>query len=334
MPEPRGESAVEGDAQVKSSERIVGFPTIGMVDADLLASALGELGLRVQKPLPITSNTIKLGVRHSSDMICYPYKITLGSLIESLEIGANTLLQYTAGKGTLCRQKQFYRLQEHTLRRLGYEFEMIGVSIFNVIPTMARLSGKSIWKTWRVVSRYRRLIEKREHHQKAVDGRLNIAIIGEIYCCCDDRVNRGLVGKVRACGANPINTATVSEFCRTEEAGFWSGTLFRNARQRFAREADRYFEGKFAGHARENVANLLRVIEEGIDGVIHVMPLSCMPECTIEAYVDSICESADVPLLRIPIDENDSDVAVSTRIETFVELIQCKRDGLAAVSQA
>lgn len=310
---------------MKPKDRIVGFPTIGNVDADLLASALSELGLRVLKPPPITSRTVSLGVRNSADMICYPYKVTLGSLIESLEAGANTLLQYTAGKISLCRQKQFYRLQEHTLKRMGWDFEMIGISIFDIVPKLAKLSGKSAWKTWRLVSKYRRLLNCREHQEKALDGRLNIAMIGEIFCCCDERVNRSLQSKIRSCGANPINTATVSDFCRTEEEGFWSRMLFRNARQRHVREANRYFEGLFAGHARENIANLLHAIEQGVDGVVHVMPLSCMPECTIEAYVDSICEKAGVPLLRIPIDENNSDAALTTRIETFIRLIQWNR---------
>ena len=128
---------------MKPSERIVGFPTIGNVDADVLASGLSELGLNVLRPLPITTKTVALGVRNSADMICYPYKVTMGSIIESLERGANTILQYTAGKISMCRQKQFYRLQDHTLKGLGYRFEMIGISIFDIIPVLSKVSGKS-----------------------------------------------------------------------------------------------------------------------------------------------------------------------------------------------
>ena len=319
---------------MKPSERIVSFPTVGNVDADLLTEALSSLGLNILKPFPITSRTVSLGVRNSADMICYPYKVTLGSIIESLERGANTILQYTSGEISMCRQKQFYRLQDHTLKRLGYRFEMIGVSIFNIIPQLAKLSGKSVWKTWRVVSKYRKLLAEREVRTWRVDGTLNIALIGEIYCCCDERVNRGVAEKVRSCGANPINTASVSAFAAEEESmyggGLWRGMLLRNLRRFDARHvydnrASEYFEGMFAGHGKENIASLLRVIDQGIDGVIHVLPLSCMPETTIEPYVDSICSDAGIPLLRVPIDENNSDVGVRTRIETFVRLIQWNR---------
>ena len=319
---------------MKPSDRIVGFPTIGNVDADVLASALSELGLNVLKPLPITSKTIALGVRNSADMICFPYKVTMGSIIESLDRGANTILQYTSGKISMCRQKQFYRLQDHTLKRLGYRFEMIGVSIFNVVPVLAKTTGKSVWKTWRMVSKHRRKLAEKEVQNWETDGTLNIALIGEIYCCCDERVNRGVAEKVRSCGANPINTASVSDFCAEEEAaygrGLWRGMLLHNLRRFNARhvyddKAAEYFEGMFAGHAKENISALLRVIDEGIDGVIHVLPLSCMPETTIEPYVDSICSDAGVPLLRVPIDENNSDAGVRTRIETFIRLMQWNR---------
>src|SRR5574344_1860458 len=44
-------------------------------------------------PPPITAKTIELGTKYSPDFICTPFKYTLGTMIECLESGADTLIQ-------------------------------------------------------------------------------------------------------------------------------------------------------------------------------------------------------------------------------------------------
>ena len=56
----------------------------------------------------ITNKTVELGTRYSPEFICSPFKYTLGSLIEGLDMGANILVQYGGG----CRRNNFV---QHTL---------------------------------------------------------------------------------------------------------------------------------------------------------------------------------------------------------------------------
>ena len=72
---------------------------------------------------PITNKTIELGSKYSPDFVCTPFKYTLGSFIESLEKGANILVQ--AGGG--CRYGYYSELQEQILNDLGYDFEYINL---------------------------------------------------------------------------------------------------------------------------------------------------------------------------------------------------------------
>ena len=74
----------------------------------------------VALPKP-TRRTIELGSRHSSDMVCAPFKHILGDYIEALELGADVLVQF-AGP---CRLGYYGELQESILRDLGYEFDML-----------------------------------------------------------------------------------------------------------------------------------------------------------------------------------------------------------------
>ena len=48
-------------------------------------------------PPPITSKTIELGTKYSPDFVSTPFKYTLGTMIESVEKGADTLIQLGGG---------------------------------------------------------------------------------------------------------------------------------------------------------------------------------------------------------------------------------------------
>lgn len=74
-------------------------------------------------PSKNTKKTIELGSKYSPDDICMPFKYNLGNYIESLNEGANTLIQ--AGGG--CRYGYYAELQEQILRDLGYQFEFINL---------------------------------------------------------------------------------------------------------------------------------------------------------------------------------------------------------------
>jgi predicted nucleotide-binding protein (sugar kinase/HSP70/actin superfamily) len=90
---------------------------------------LVEQGLDVTYVLQpeMTKRTIEMGSRYSPDSVCTPFKSTLGSMIEALEAGADTILM-TFG---LCRLGYYGELQEMILRDLGYQFEFINLSEYN-----------------------------------------------------------------------------------------------------------------------------------------------------------------------------------------------------------
>jgi predicted nucleotide-binding protein (sugar kinase/HSP70/actin superfamily) len=76
----------------------------------------------IMPPRP-TQRTINLGVKHSPEFACFPYKVLLGSYIESLELGADTIL--TSGGNGPCRAGFYNEVHRKTLLNLGYEVEMI-----------------------------------------------------------------------------------------------------------------------------------------------------------------------------------------------------------------
>ena len=86
------------------------------------------IGAKYILPPPLTRRTMELGAKYSPDFVCTPFKTTLGSMIEALEAGADTLLM-THG---LCRLGYYGELQEQILRDLGYRFEMVNLSEYDM----------------------------------------------------------------------------------------------------------------------------------------------------------------------------------------------------------
>ncbi len=298
-------------------KRIISFPYIGREYTKLIKRNLEKLGLSIQLPPKTTKKTYNLGVRHSSDMMCFPYKVTLGNFMEALDNGANVLLMYDSlGQ---CRLKHYHKIQEFTLKNLGYEdFELYGINRKNALKLMKKFSGKSYYQ---IIKTFYNLIKDiKAHDNKRIwsKEKPNIGIVGEIYSAIDETINQNIEEKIKKYVANPYNAVTISDFLNH------NFLPIINRKTKYERQAEKYFNGKLGGHGIENVSHLLELIDRGVNGIIHILPLSCMPETTVEPFINHICQENKTPLLRIPIDENNSEANLETRLETFIELIKVK----------
>jgi predicted nucleotide-binding protein (sugar kinase/HSP70/actin superfamily) len=314
---------------MKLSERKVTFPIMGRKNSKLIRNFLQDLGLEVIMPPPITDKTIKIGTKHCANMMCYPFKVTLGNYVEALEKGANTLFAYD-NTGGRCRFGHYNHLHNFILKDLGYNYEMHTINKKNILKKLSEISGKNRLEIYRkLIKHYKYLKHNDSDSQKWVNDRPNIGIIGETYCCCEDKINFELEKKIEEFGANAYNTSTTSDFMESTIPLFnlfGLKTLFKkDEKKALKKEAQNYLRGFIVGHCFENIYNLLWLKNKGVDGIVHILPLSCMPETTIEPYVDKICRDAGIHLLRIPIDENSAEANLVTRIETFIELIKMKK---------
>lgn len=107
----------------------------------------------------ITNKTIELGNKYSPSFVCMPFKYTLGTLIEALDMGADTLVQ--AGGG--CRYGFYSELQEQILKDLGYNFTMVNfviegkMNIKRIISEFLKIERKpNIFKIikYAIITRY------------------------------------------------------------------------------------------------------------------------------------------------------------------------------------
>ncbi len=123
---------------------IISFPHLGNYSIPITFFLEKTTNVEVKIAPPITKKTIELGSKYSPDFVCLPFKYNLGNFIESLEAGANILVQ--AGGG--CRYGCYGEVQKQILKDLGYNFEFLSlmdngkVSIFSIYKALKKLNKK------------------------------------------------------------------------------------------------------------------------------------------------------------------------------------------------
>lgn len=113
-------------------------------------------------PPSMTVRTLERGTKHSPDFVCTPFKSTLGSMMDCLEAGADTLIMSMG----LCRLGYYGELQEQILRDLGYQFDFINLSEYSTgktkdyLKALKRINPKlSLAKLTKVIAETIKFIE-------------------------------------------------------------------------------------------------------------------------------------------------------------------------------
>lgn len=131
------------------------------------------LGHEVIEPPRPSQHTIGLGVKYSPEFACFPYKVILGSYIEALELGADTIV--TSGGSGPCRAGFYNEVHRKTLQSLGYEptiivFDSIFEDPGRFLKNLRLVKGKNSWlKIIRVVFTVYRLAKAIDHLQQIVE---------------------------------------------------------------------------------------------------------------------------------------------------------------------
>lgn len=123
----------------------VTYPHMGYLTIPV-SKMLESLGVEVAEAPPITKKTLELGIQHSPEGVCLPYKITLGNFLESLEQGADTFVTICgAGK---CRMGFYNVVQKIKLaEKLTNNFYTINIDslysdIYRVLRQLAPQAGR------------------------------------------------------------------------------------------------------------------------------------------------------------------------------------------------
>ncbi|KUK14627.1 MAG: Uncharacterized protein XD52_0080 [bacterium 42_11] len=352
-----------------------------------------ELGHEFFEPLPLTKRTLDLGVKHAPEFACFPFKITLGNLIEALETGkVDTII--TAGGIGPCRYGFYGVMYEKILKEeLGYNFDFILLdppvkpygSFKRVWDIVLKWKSELSWRdfikrlvrgfklAWRKLKRVEelealllkkrawvkdsskveaifksaidkmnlsrdldevdRIFEEAREKMESIpperDNVLKVGVVGEIYTILEPFSNLNTEKLLNERGVEIERAVWTTEFIEYNISPGLPFPLKQIVGYKGKEEIEKYskpFLNEFVGgHGRETVAHTVMFKKKGFDGVVHILPFSCMPEVVARSILERVSRELDIPVLSLSFDEFTGEAGLITRLEAFIDLLQMRR---------
>lgn len=212
----------------------------------------------------------------------------------------------------------FYRLQARESRRGG------AYSLF--CHFLRRIKEAASFGS--VKSCFRDFLKSRNSLSLDENARpLKVRLIGEIYAVFEEYVNRELA---RTLGSLPDirievqREITVMNWLRYN---ILKSPALVMRHRRISAAAKPYLAESVGGHGLESVGLAALAPHEGIDGVIHLWPFTCMPEIVAQSILTRVAQELGLPLLTLIVNEQTGQAGMKTRIESFAHILDERRAG-------
>ncbi|ACB83709.1 hypothetical protein [Natranaerobius thermophilus] len=129
--------------------RKVTFPRMG-TSYIAFKMLVEDLGHEAVTPPPPTKQTLTYGTKYSPEFACIPFKVLMGTYIEAIEQGADTIVS-SGGVGP-CRAGYYGEMHHRILKDAGYDTDMIIFepplkSLGDFLKKVKIIKGKSSWLT-------------------------------------------------------------------------------------------------------------------------------------------------------------------------------------------
>lgn len=151
---------------------------------------------------------------------------------------------------------------------------------------------------------------------------LNISLVGEIYVVIEPALNFSVVEQLGERGVLVHPALSIYKW------------LFRSLRidplitadEKLAiRRTRPYIKHDIGGEEHQTIGGTIKAAKKRYDGVIHLYPLTCMPENISRTIIPAVERKYDIPVLNLCLDEHSSPAGFMTRIEAFLDLLTRKR---------
>jgi len=151
-----------------------------------------------------------------------------------------------------------------------------------------------------------------------------IGIMGEIYTVLEPFVNLNIEKQLGEMGAYAYRSIYLTDWVRQN---LFPGFLKPKDHEKFLDLAKPYINCFVGGHGQESVAQAVKFSKEVFNGVIQLLPFTCMPEIVAKSVLPQVSRDYSIPLMTLVLDEHSGEAGVRTRLEAFVDLIKHKTEG-------
>ncbi|MDD2211361.1 MAG: CoA protein activase [Desulfitobacteriaceae bacterium] len=149
---------------------------------------------------------------------------------------------------------------------------------------------------------------------------LRIGIVGEIYTILDPFSSADIEKQLGFLGAEVDRSIYLSGWVGKHVfQGLAKGYRSMKSYPRLAKPYLGHFVG---GHGQETVGSAVKFAQKGYDGIIQILPLTCMPEIVAAGILPRIQEACNIPVMTLTVDEHTGNAGIQTRLEAFVDLLE------------
>ena len=151
-----------------------------------------------------------------------------------------------------------------------------------------------------------------------------VYLLGEFFVLLDPYTNQEIEKTLGELGIEVQRQIFFSEWLEhvLQPSLFYKKESHRERCIRFAKD---YMKRAIGGECLETVGDSVFAAKNGIDGIIHIMPFSCMPEIVAQNILPKVSRQENIPVLELVLDEQTGKAGNITRIEAFADLIKRRK---------
>ncbi len=149
---------------------------------------------------------------------------------------------------------------------------------------------------------------------------VRVGLTGEMFASLDPFYNQDLERQLSRAGAEVHRTLMLSNWLRAEMILGILGLPHGRDLQRATRQ---YMRTNVAG---PTIGDTVVCAQHGFDGMVEVLPFTCMPHITALNVLPRVARDYDIPVLTFIFDEQTAGAGMQARIEAFVDLLYRRRE--------
>lgn len=145
-------------------------------------------------------------------------------------------------------------------------------------------------------------------------------IVGDIYTINEPYSNHNIEFMLAAKGIETARSIYTSNWVEIN-ALFWKRNQFNSRMKNLSMG---YLNNNIGGFALETVYHTLRFWDMGYEGILHIVPMTCMPEIVSRQVLQRISIEKKIPIMSITVDEHNDCTGFETRVEAFAEMLYAR----------
>lgn len=289
---------------------------------NLWETFFNELGCEIVVSEDTNKQILKDGIKYSIDESCLSAKIYMGhvySLIGKCDYILIPRIASFGAKDVMCtRFGALYDLVYNTFRDLDIKILDYNVDVlkkkteFNAFFEMGKTLKKKKFDIVRAYfmakqaeKTYQQLALKEQNNLLGQNG-MKILLISHPYNIYDKLIGQPIIDYLKDLNCIPII----------------GNIIPKNIAKVKAREISETLPWSY----NQELLGAISLYKDKVDGIVLISSFPCGPDALVNDMI--IRKNKDKPIINLILDEQEGTVGLETRLESFIDIIKLKKDGL------